>query len=337
MIQNLGEIDCCCSICLGIFRDPATIECGHTFCRECIDLSLEKKRQCPTCRKNLQKGPLPVLCLRTYINCLKIKCENDCGWTDNIEKYDTHLRCCEKSSNVDCPKCRKTILRTSLPKHLLMDCPYRQIECKLCTMKVEYHILRLHNRVECELRIVSCDKCQENMPYRLFASHKTERCPHRLVPCQNCRQPFPFVELERHLSMCSQRIVKCGECSEAMPFDKLQSHKEACIGDLKTYKYFVCSMDCLYCFKSIQFTGYEQIKDHLAICEKLKGHCNRCHQVFYRNELKQHEKCCTYQTMICHFCCKRYKREEMHRHWDKCSKNPAFGYVPHRVLQARIV
>ena len=44
------ELKCC--ICLELFREPRCLPCLHTFCRECIQRSLNKNRslKCPVCR-----------------------------------------------------------------------------------------------------------------------------------------------------------------------------------------------------------------------------------------------------------------------------------------------
>uniref|UniRef100_A0A914VHH5 RING-type domain-containing protein n=1 Tax=Plectus sambesii TaxID=2011161 RepID=A0A914VHH5_9BILA len=41
--------DCSCRICFQIFSEPYSTICGHTFCRECITQSLERRARCPTC------------------------------------------------------------------------------------------------------------------------------------------------------------------------------------------------------------------------------------------------------------------------------------------------
>uniref|UniRef100_A0A3Q2CPZ2 Nuclear factor 7, brain-like n=1 Tax=Cyprinodon variegatus TaxID=28743 RepID=A0A3Q2CPZ2_CYPVA len=46
---SLSE-DLTCSVCQNIFTDPVILSCGHSFCRECITLSLKSLNQCPQCR-----------------------------------------------------------------------------------------------------------------------------------------------------------------------------------------------------------------------------------------------------------------------------------------------
>ncbi|PHH66052.1 hypothetical protein CDD81_577 [Ophiocordyceps australis] len=51
-----NEMDC--QICYGLFIDPLTTGCGHTFCRSCLHRVLDHSRCCPVCRRALSINPL---------------------------------------------------------------------------------------------------------------------------------------------------------------------------------------------------------------------------------------------------------------------------------------
>ncbi|CAH2226115.1 E3 ubiquitin ISG15 ligase TRIM25-like [Pelobates cultripes] len=50
-----------CSICLNIYTDPATLTCGHSYCRVCItrtwDNQEERENSCPECRRRFRVRP----------------------------------------------------------------------------------------------------------------------------------------------------------------------------------------------------------------------------------------------------------------------------------------
>uniref|UniRef100_A0A667XEP0 Uncharacterized protein n=1 Tax=Myripristis murdjan TaxID=586833 RepID=A0A667XEP0_9TELE len=101
--------DLTCSICLTIFTDPVSLLCGHSFCRECITISLSKNDQCPQCRTTVPKEEkyLPTshilksladkvaqsLC-HEHEEKLKLFCETDqqlaCVICRDGEKHDGH-------------------------------------------------------------------------------------------------------------------------------------------------------------------------------------------------------------------------------------------------------
>ncbi|KAM7042573.1 E3 ubiquitin-protein ligase Midline-1-like [Acridotheres tristis] len=51
-----------CPICLGMYREPVSLACGHNFCRQCIEKVLgtqhnsQRLSTCPTCRARLGPG-----------------------------------------------------------------------------------------------------------------------------------------------------------------------------------------------------------------------------------------------------------------------------------------
>ncbi|KAM8772121.1 tripartite motif-containing protein 16-like [Acanthopagrus schlegelii] len=76
MAQKAVQLDretFCCSVCLDLLKDPVTIPCGHSYCKNCIqsywDEQDEKKtHSCPQCRQSFT--PRPVLVKSTMLAAL---------------------------------------------------------------------------------------------------------------------------------------------------------------------------------------------------------------------------------------------------------------------------
>ncbi|XP_039539365.1 uncharacterized protein LOC120487190 isoform X1 [Pimephales promelas] len=52
-----------CSICLDLFRNPAIIPCGHSFCSDCIAGVWDRDRdvcRCPQCKHTFNRRPVPI-------------------------------------------------------------------------------------------------------------------------------------------------------------------------------------------------------------------------------------------------------------------------------------
>ena len=50
-----SELDC--QVCYGLFLDPLTTTCGHTFCRKCLHRVLDHSNLCPVCRRTMAVTP----------------------------------------------------------------------------------------------------------------------------------------------------------------------------------------------------------------------------------------------------------------------------------------
>ncbi|KAJ8014917.1 hypothetical protein DPEC_G00020750 [Dallia pectoralis] len=44
-----------CILCIRLFYEPVTTPCGHTFCRTCLERSLDHNLRCPLCKQPLQE------------------------------------------------------------------------------------------------------------------------------------------------------------------------------------------------------------------------------------------------------------------------------------------
>ncbi|KAA3681968.1 uncharacterized protein DEA37_0015248, partial [Paragonimus westermani] len=47
--------DFLCALCLRLLFYPSSVPCGHTFCRDCIEQSLDYKAECPLCKASLSQ------------------------------------------------------------------------------------------------------------------------------------------------------------------------------------------------------------------------------------------------------------------------------------------
>ncbi|XP_062855931.1 LON peptidase N-terminal domain and RING finger protein 1 [Trichomycterus rosablanca] len=44
-----------CPLCIRVFHEPVTTPCGHTFCKTCIERSLDHNLRCPLCKQPLEE------------------------------------------------------------------------------------------------------------------------------------------------------------------------------------------------------------------------------------------------------------------------------------------
>ncbi len=46
-----------CGICFSLLYEPITIECGHTYCRDCLSRAFKRQKHCPLCRRHSTFDP----------------------------------------------------------------------------------------------------------------------------------------------------------------------------------------------------------------------------------------------------------------------------------------
>nr|XP_023677081.1 LON peptidase N-terminal domain and RING finger protein 1-like isoform X2 [Paramormyrops kingsleyae] len=51
----LSVADFECPLCIRLFHEPVTTPCGHTFCKNCIERSLDHNLRCPLCKQSLHE------------------------------------------------------------------------------------------------------------------------------------------------------------------------------------------------------------------------------------------------------------------------------------------
>merc|ERR1711972_808456 len=56
-----------CSLSFRLLWQPIATPCGHTYCRACIDRSLDHKRECPLCKASLQAHNSTKMCVNGFL------------------------------------------------------------------------------------------------------------------------------------------------------------------------------------------------------------------------------------------------------------------------------
>ncbi|TWW63498.1 E3 ubiquitin-protein ligase TRIM39-like isoform X1 [Takifugu flavidus] len=57
-----------CSICMGVFQNPVTTGCGHTFCKQCLRCNFKyNDRVCPLCKQPQHKTPGVNIIINTLV------------------------------------------------------------------------------------------------------------------------------------------------------------------------------------------------------------------------------------------------------------------------------
>ncbi len=133
--MNEDEIDdeLICAVCQQPFREPvSSIQCHHTFCKECIIACLNQERLCPVCRADSSYEhyqPIGSRALLNQLNRLRVRC--DACQARNIQRgdFEGHTQNCPNwiipciAADI---RCTWQGMRNRLANHV-NSCPFQRI------------------------------------------------------------------------------------------------------------------------------------------------------------------------------------------------------------------
>ena len=146
----------CCPICYDSMVKPVLAQCGHCFCKGCIEQWILESPECPICRRSIDtdgqefEDEESVL---KYVGQLEVCCENHnshpegCEWRGKLSEMKHHLQNECQCENVKCPNgsCPFTSLRAYLSLHL-HECEFELVKCKHCKIEIAMKDLPDHYR-----------------------------------------------------------------------------------------------------------------------------------------------------------------------------------------------
>eukprot|EP01006_Ploeotia_vitrea_P024473 TRINITY_DN57284_c0_g1_i2.p1 TRINITY_DN57284_c0_g1~~TRINITY_DN57284_c0_g1_i2.p1 ORF type:complete len:444 (+),score=40.50 TRINITY_DN57284_c0_g1_i2:41-1372(+) len=219
-----------CVICQDVMKNPVSLPCGHSFCRLCVQQAMERKKECPVCRKEIivskdnQNGN-PNAVTPQHPPPQNAGANQFPHFHPNIalcQALDEQLVYCRfgprRKDFTALPVferekegCTKILKRAEIPTHE-KECHYRWVQCGLIDSLTERGCKTL------------CRACE-------VAEHQKD-CDFRLVSCPNegCQELISVCSTEKHKEMCLQEYIKCPHegCSEFHLRKNMTSHQQNC-------------------------------------------------------------------------------------------------------------
>ncbi|XP_070532247.1 TNF receptor-associated factor 2-like [Ptychodera flava] len=187
-----------CMHCKLLLRDPQQSQCGHRFCRSCVDSILSGGNQydCPECMADDPSEDslltldtiYPDRAIKREMKDLKTKCINlVCKWLGPFQQYEVHIPSCPYEL-VECPRvgCEEEIARQDVNTHLAEYCIMRVIQCEFCGEDIIARDLQAHLSI-CRRFPVDCEFCGLKVIREKLREHidfENGDCPRKRKPCK---------------------------------------------------------------------------------------------------------------------------------------------------------
>lgn len=195
-----------CGIGKGILENPINLNCGHTFCKECIGTWVKIKKVCPLCMVEINYDldtRATNFILKNIIENINVKCSFEgCNWTGKLFDMESHNKNECSYFNLKCKyeKCNFIGVRENVLRHEA-ECEYQILECVDCKCKIEKKMLDIHNEI-CLEKNMECGYCKK-LVKKIDSLKHQKNCDYYLMPCPykafGCTGIFHKKDLDQHL------------------------------------------------------------------------------------------------------------------------------------------
>ncbi|XP_028328863.1 tripartite motif-containing protein 29-like [Gouania willdenowi] len=234
-----------CSVCLDVLKDPVTIPCGHSYCRDCItdywDQNQNRAAVCPQCRNTF--SPRPNLCRNTVLSDLLDRLRTvelqDCTQDQNLDQGQA-VRCdvCPGSSSRAVRSClvclvsfcelhvRPHLDSTAFQTHRLVE-PQVRLQDSLCPR--HHRLMDLFCTTDKTCICYLCLTEQHQNHHTVQAQQEQTRLQKQLSDLKEGslvkiqQKEKDFQELQQTVSILSRSACAVAEESEAMFSDLIRS------------------------------------------------------------------------------------------------------------------
>ncbi len=144
-LQFCGSVDASfiCSVCFCVLDTPCCTNCGHNFCKNCLQQWLSSSNTCPTCRRYVGSLVPPTnIALSRLIGSIKVLCPTPpladgkcCRETVTLDTLTAHVRDECQFVTGKCTNCAVPLLRRDMKQHCaacFFKCPH---SIRGCTFK----------------------------------------------------------------------------------------------------------------------------------------------------------------------------------------------------------
>ncbi|KAM9993993.1 hypothetical protein ACTFIZ_011956 [Dictyostelium cf. discoideum] len=230
-----------CQICFEYFYKKSIYQCksGHIACQECWKKSLENKKECMICRREVKSlnnlsrclviehdfGKKECYCIYSFTNDYFIDDSNE----ENEIKKSINFVQIKKLVKDEENGCKEIINLDQLDTHI-ENCKFKFVKCSNfgCDEIFRIYSMEEHEN-QCGFKFVKCEYCDCFSIQKELENHHKE-CPKFLIGCpQSCFVILERGQIESHIENdCNNTTIPCKYyeygCKVEMKRPELQNH-----------------------------------------------------------------------------------------------------------------